>query len=107
MKDSKAAKAFQRKLLIAWCIENAGTNLTGLQRMTGMPRRTLQDCIKDLDDIGIVARFQQQEGALNNQGKYQIESWGPIDPRWVDAKIDSIGSTLNIDLKPLDDSPTA
>lgn len=98
MKDSKAAKAFQRKLLIAWCIDQAGTNLTGLQLMTGMPRRTLQDCIKDLDDIGIVARFQQQEGALNNQGKYQIESWGPIDPIWVNGKIEEIAQSIEIDL---------
>lgn len=103
MKDSKAAKAFQRKLVIAWCINQQGTNLTGLQKMTGMPRRTLQDCIKDLDDIGIVCRFCQQDDAPNNQGVYRIESWGPIDCTWVNTQIEALSQSLAIELKPLSD----
>lgn len=103
MKDSKAAKAFQRKLVIAWCINQQGTNLTGLQKMTGMPRRTLQDCIKDLDDIGISCRFYQQDDAPNNQGEYRIEGWGPIDCTWVNARIEALLQSLAIELKPLSD----
>lgn len=103
MKESKAAKAFQRKLLIAWCIAQQSTNLTELQKITGMPRRTLQDCIKDLDDIGIICEFQQEESARNNQGNFVIDSWGPIDPKWVDAKIDALASSLNIELQSLSD----
>jgi len=106
VKDSKAAKAFQRKLLIAWCIKQHATNLTGLQKITGMPRRTLQDCIKVLDDVGIICRFHQQDEARNNQGEYRIESWGPIEPEWVNTQIDAIAKSLSIHLQPLDDLPT-
>lgn len=98
MKDSKAAKAFQRKLLIAWCIANYPGNLTSLQKITGMPRRTLQDAIKDLDDIGIEAQFIQSDGARNNQGEFQITDWGPISPEWVDQQISAIQSSLGIAL---------
>jgi hypothetical protein len=105
VKDSKAAKAFQRKLLIAWCIGQQATNLTGLQKITGMPRRTLQDCIKDLDDVGITCQFHQQNDARNNQGEYRIESWGPIEPNWVNNQIGAIAKSLNINLLPLDDLP--
>ena len=103
MKDSKAAKAFQRKLLIAWCIAQQPTNLSGLQNMTGMPRRTLQDCIKDLDDIGIICVFQQDESARNNQGSFIIDNWGPIDPNWVGAQISALAHSLSIELQTLSD----
>ena len=102
MKDSKAAKAFQRKLLIAWCISQQATNLSGLQKMTSMPRRTLQDCIKDLDDIGILCRFHQSEDGRNNQGDYRIESWGAIDPSWVNANIGALATSLEIELQTTD-----
>lgn len=103
LKESKAAKAFQRKLLIAWCIKTYPSNLTGLQRLTGMPRRTLQDAIKDLDDIGIECRFEQTQGASNNQGIFVISHWGCIQSNWVNEHIDTLakalGITLNQDLK--------
>ena len=103
MKDSKAAKAFQRKLLIAWCIGQQATNLTGLQKITGMPRRTLQDCIKDLDDVGIICQFHQQDDARNNQGEYRVEDWGPIERQWVTNQIDAIAKSLGVTLQPLND----
>jgi len=103
VKDSKAAKAFQRKLLIAWCIGQQATNLTGLQKITGMPRRTLQDCIKDLDDVGIICQFHQQDDARNNQGEYRIEDWGPIERQWVNNQIDAIAKSLDVTLQPLND----
>jgi hypothetical protein len=99
LKESKAAKAFQRKLLIAWCIDRHPGNLTHLQKLTGMPRRTLQDAIKDLDDLSIECSFQQTEGALNNQGVYRIDQWGCIDPSWVDQSIESIAESLDIRLQ--------
>ena len=99
LKESKAAKAFQRKLLIAWCINKHPGNLTHLQKLTGMPRRTLQDAIKDLDDLSIECSFQQTEGALNNQGVYRIDQWGCIDSSWVNQNIVSIAESLEIKLQ--------
>ncbi len=98
MKASKAAKAFQRKLLIAWLIDQHPGNLSHLQAITAMPRRTLQDCIKDLDDIGITCSFIQQEGAPNNQGEFKIDNWGPIELKWINGHIEQIAQSLEIDL---------
>lgn len=98
MNESKAAKAFQRKLLIAWCIAHYPSNLTGLQKITGMPRRTLQDCIKGLEDIGLACEFMQECSARNNQGQYQITNWGPISPEWVDEQIEALSQSLDIEL---------
>jgi len=103
LKESKSAKAFQRKLLISWCIQQHPTNLNGLQKLTGMPRRTLQDSIKDLDDIGIVCQFQQDESARNNQGEYRIESWGPINPNWVNSQISELSASLGVELQGISD----
>ena len=99
LKESKAAKAFQRKLLIAWCIDQYPGNLTHLQKLTGMPRRTLQDAIKDLDDLSIECSFQQTEGALNNQGVYKIDQWGCINLNWVNQNISEIAASLGIELQ--------
>lgn len=99
MNESKAAKAFQRKLLIAWCIANYPSNLTGLQKITGMPRRTLQDCIKGLEDIGLACEFIQQQSARNNQGEYRITSWGPISSKWVNAQIEDLSRSLDVKLE--------
>lgn len=99
LKESKAAKAFQRKLLIAWCIDQHPGNLTHLQKLTGMPRRTLQDAIKDLDDLSIECSFQQTEGALNNQGVYKIDQWGCINSSWVNQNISEITASLDIELQ--------
>ncbi len=99
LKESKAARAFQRKLLIAWCIDQHPGNLTHLQKITGMPRRTLQDAIKDLDDVSIQCSFQQTEGALNNQGLYRIEEWGCIDASWVNQNISAIAKSLDTELQ--------
>lgn len=98
MNESKAAKAFRRKLLIAWCIANYPSNLTGLQKITGMPRRTLQDCIKGLEDIGLACEFVQERSARNNQGQYQITNWGPISPEWINDRIAVLSHSLDIDL---------
>ena len=98
LKDSKAAKAFQRKLLIAWSIHTYPSNLTGLQTLTGMPRRTLQDAIKDLDDISIECHFEHTEGASNNQGQFVIDSWGGIQLDWIESHIETIANGLGIRL---------
>jgi len=58
-----------------------------------MPRRTLQDSISALDDIGIECQFIQ-DGERDNAGYYKIKTWGPITPAWVDTHIDYITTIL-------------
>ncbi len=95
--DSKASLAFQRKLYLCWLISRQEHNLTSLQKATGMPRRTLQDTLKSVDDLGIRCDFEQQEGARNNQGHYQISDWGPINPEWIEQHADDIAGALGIE----------
>lgn len=83
METSKAARAFQRKLYLAWLISQDRHSLTSLQQATGMPRRTIQDTLKTLPDLGISCSFEQHSGERNNQGHYRLLDWGPIRPEWI------------------------
>lgn len=96
MNSSKAALAFQRKLYLAWLISRQEHSLLSLQKSTGMPRRTVQDTLKTLDDIGIQCVFEQHSGERNNQGRYRIGDWGPIDPQWLAEHADEIRASLNL-----------
>ena len=58
-----------------------------------MPRRTLQDCIADLADIGIACEFVQQ-GPKHRHGHYAIRDWGDHDPRWVAEHFDGLLAAL-------------
>ncbi len=53
-----------------------------LMALTGWPRRTLQDVLKALPGMGVELQFVQQ-GVRNNDGFYQLESWGPFNKSWV------------------------
>ncbi len=86
---TKQKTAFLRKLYLANLIATQPHNLLSLNKLTGMPRRTLQDAIAAFADIGIECQFVQQ-GERNNAGFYQINAWGPIDPQWLLAHQDSL-----------------
>ncbi|MBQ1783999.1 MAG: helix-turn-helix domain-containing protein [Gammaproteobacteria bacterium] len=91
---SKAQRAFCRKLYLAGLIASGDHNLTTLSDVSGMPRRTVQDALADLGDIGIDCQFEQQEGQRNNQGCYRISDWGPIDPQWVARQLTQLAALL-------------
>ena len=96
MEVSKQQRAFFRKLYLSHLISQEPLNVTALQKMTGMPRRTLQDTLKDLGDIGIECSFVQQEGGRNNAGYYQVDCWGPIDPSWINNNLARLEAALEI-----------
>lgn len=79
---SKQRRAYCRKLLLAHLVANGRHDLRSLEASTGMPRRTLQDTLADLGDIGIGCVFVQ-DGPKNNHGFYRIEAWGDHDPDWI------------------------
>lgn len=83
---SKQKKAYCRKLYLAHCICSDRHDLHSLEAETGMPRRTLQDSIKALDDIGIVCQFVQ-DGPKHRHGYYQVLDWGDHNPAWVAANL--------------------
>jgi hypothetical protein len=90
---SKQRRAYCRKLCVAHLIACAPHDLHALEAATGMPRRTLQDCIADLADIGIVCDFVQQ-GRKHRHGHYAISDWGDHDPRWIAEHFDGLLAVL-------------
>ena len=90
---SKQRRAYCRKLCVAHLIACAPHDLHALEAATGMPRRTLQDCIADLADIGIVCEFVQQ-GPKHRHGHYAIRDWGDHDPRWIAEHFDGLLAAL-------------
>jgi len=91
---SKQQRAFFRKLYLSFLISQEQHNLTSLQKQTGMPRRTIQDSIKDLSDVGIECAFIQHEGGRHNEGHYEINDWGPIRAEWIAQQQAMIESVL-------------
>lgn len=98
---SKSHKAFLRKLYLAHLMDDDRHNLLSLNKLTGMPRRTLQDAIAAFADIGIRVEFIQ-EGSRNNAGYYRILTWGPISSAWVDTHFEDIAAMIGAD--PLSES---
>ena len=90
---SKQKKAYYRKLFLAHTISCQRQDLHSLESATGMPRRTLQDAIKAMDDIGIVCRFVQ-DGPKHRHGYYRVESWGDHDPDWVSENLEKVRALL-------------
>lgn len=92
---SKQQIAFLRKLYLAHVIDDGKHNLLSLQKLTGMPRRTVQDALAACRDIGIEVSFIQ-EGSRNNSGYYHIQTWGPINSAWVGTHLQQIETLLQI-----------
>jgi len=90
---SKQRRAYCRKLLLAHIVSTGRHDLRSLEACTGMPRRTLQDSLADLGDIGIVCTFVQ-DGPKNNHGFYRIEDWGDHAPVWIAANAELLAREI-------------
>ncbi len=74
---------FARRLYVCWLLKSEQRpNVPKLMALTGWPRRTLQDVLKALPGMGVELEFIQQ-GIRNNDGYYQLNSWGPLDEQWI------------------------
>ncbi|AVX37277.1 MULTISPECIES: helix-turn-helix domain-containing protein [Yersinia] len=81
---------FARRLYLCWLISSHDSmNVPRLMELTGWPRRTLQDVLKALPSLGITLTFVQ-DGIRNNAGYYQLESWGPLNKKWINDHHDFI-----------------
>ena len=95
MEVSKTKSSFNRRLYVAWLIDSQiASSVPALTEVTGMPRRTAQDTIAALADLDIVCEFEQQDGARNHAGRYQIHSWGAIDKAWIGQHLAQIKQVL-------------
>jgi hypothetical protein len=92
---SKQRRAYCRKLYLAWLIANARHDLASLQQSTGMPRRTIQDTLADLADIGIGCRFVQ-DGPRHRHGYYTIVEWGDHDLGWIERHAEMLAAAVAV-----------
>ncbi|MGL5039560.1 MAG: helix-turn-helix domain-containing protein [Aeromonas sp.] len=77
---SKTRSSFYRRLYVAWLITQGCDTVPAIMATTRMPRRTAQDTVSALAELGITCTFEQTQGARHLQGHYQISDWGPINP---------------------------
>jgi hypothetical protein len=89
-KVSKTQTSFYRRLYIAHLIESGVHTVPAIVKTTGMPRRTAQDTISGLAEIGVSCEFV---GATKT-GRYQINDWGPINREWVKLHLQHICGVL-------------
>lgn len=99
---TKSQKAFFRKLYLAHLMNEDRHNLLSLQALTQMPRRTLQDTIAALSDIGIEVEFVQTK-ERHNAGYYRVSSWGPISSAWVGHHLEHILTALALEGAPVEE----
>jgi hypothetical protein len=91
---------FVRRLIVAQLIHSQPRPSTPeLIRLTGWPRRTLQDIIKALPGLGLDVVFIQ-DGKRNNDGYYQLDGWGPFDPDWINQHRQQLFALLGLNLDP-------
>lgn len=87
---SKTQSSFYRRLYVAYLIDRGVSTVPAIMNATGMPRRTAQDTISALKDIGVQCEFV---GATKN-GEYRINDWGPIKQSWVENNLKHVEDVL-------------
>lgn len=87
---------FARRLITADLIAHAERpSVPELMRLTGWPRRTLQDIIKALPGLGLEVEFVQ-DGQRNNDGYYRLNNWGALDPNWINQHRSELRQLLDL-----------
>ncbi|ONF42619.1 hypothetical protein BTO32_15555 [Marinobacter lutaoensis] len=87
---SKTKSSFYRRLYIAYLIESGVNTVPAIVRATGMPRRTAQETILALSELGIRCEFVGPK----KTGKYKILNWGPINKKWIKDNLQHIRDVL-------------
>jgi hypothetical protein len=90
MTHSKTKTSYYRRLLVAYLTDTDTNTVPKIMASTGMPRRTVQDTIKALEELDIECDFV---GATKD-GAYQITSWGAIDKKWIKSHLQHVKSVL-------------
>ena len=89
---------FVRRLIVAHLIASQPRpSAPELIRLTGWPRRTLQDIIKALPGLGLEVVFVE-DGKRHNDGYYQLRHWGPFDSNWVEDNATALLQQFDISL---------
>lgn len=89
-KMSKTKTSFYRRLYVAHLIDSGVNTVPAIVKAVGMPRRTVQDTILALNEIGMCCVFI----GPTKTGHYEIQDWGPVDPEWVKGNLQHVECVL-------------
>ena len=89
---SKTMTSFYHRLYVAHLIDSGIDTVPAIMGHTGMPRRTAQDTIGALGEIGIRCEFC----GAKKSGGYRVLDWGPIKSEWVRDNSQSIQVMLGL-----------
>lgn len=90
MQLSRTSTSFYRRLYIAYLIDCGVNTVPKLIAEIDIPRRTAQDTLLALEDIGIKCVFIGER----KNGCYSIESWGVIDKDKLALEVETIKLAL-------------
>ncbi|WP_045859470.1 winged helix-turn-helix domain-containing protein [Teredinibacter purpureus] len=89
-KPSKTKTSFYRRIYLAYLIDSGINTVPAIIDMTGMPKRTAQDTLAALKELGINVEFI---GGTKN-GHYQINDWGAVSKTWVTNNLKHVKDVL-------------
>lgn len=89
-KHSKTKTSFYRRVYVTYLIDTGTNTVPSITDATGMPRRTAQDTILALKELGVACEFV----GGNKNGLYKINDWGAISKQWVAANLADIKRVL-------------
>ncbi|SMF48616.1 hypothetical protein SAMN02745866_03169 [Alteromonadaceae bacterium Bs31] len=89
-KPSKTKTSFYRRIYVAYLIDKGINPVPAIIDTTGMPRRTAQDTICALQELGIEVEFI---GGTRN-GYYQLKDWGAVYKGWIKNNLQHIKDVL-------------
>jgi|SRR5690625_2327838 len=87
---SRTQTSFYRRAYTAHLIDSGINTMAGIIGNTGMPKRTAQDTIAALKELGVDCVFV---GGTKN-GYYEIRDWGGINKTWVRNNLQHIKDVL-------------
>lgn len=89
---SKTKTSFYRRIYVAHLISSGVNTVPLIGEHTGMHRRTAQDTIMALNELGIICEFMGEK----RNGHYEITEWGPIKKDWVKKNLAQVLDVLEL-----------
>jgi hypothetical protein len=89
-KPSKTRTSFYRRIYLAYLIDSGVNTVPALIEATGIPKRTAQDTILAMRELGIQVEFSGEK----KNGHYQLNDWGAINKGWIKNNLKHVVGVL-------------
>jgi len=89
-KPSKTKTSFYRRIYLSYLIDSGINTVPAIIEATGIPKRTAQDTILAIRELGIQVDFSGER----KNGKYEINDWGAINKEWIENNLQHVKDVL-------------